>query len=47
MFKNKLKITKYTPMFIIVPFFVQFFVKFVGYKYIDYQMESRKIYEKF
>lgn len=43
--KNKFRITKLTPVLIIVPFFLQTFTKYVGYKWIDLSLEDRRVYE--
>ena len=43
--KHRFRITKYTPILIIVPFFLQTLVKFAGYKWMDASFEDRGVYE--
>lgn len=45
MIKNKFRITKMTPVLLIVPFFLQTMSKLIGYKWIDISMEDQGIYE--
>lgn len=45
--QNKFRITKITPVLVVVPFFLQTLTKLVGYKWIDFSLEDRGVYERY
>lgn len=42
--RNRLRVTRMTPVFAVAPYFVWLAAKFVGSKWVDYQMEAKGVY---
>ena len=47
MLANKLKITKRTPFFVVVPYLCQVGVKWTGYLWLDWKMEREGLFQKY